>query len=147
MCSWTHPTFKFSQALIEKYLFGWGRFKASSGPSKGTVRLPPPHYCYMSLYAEYVTVELVERTNKHGVLFFVFFAHVKSWNEKSMPHLNLIAKYVVTFFFSLKLDGLQPLYILRKLIRYSSNYFHSIRIDFCEEIMQSFKIYVNKERN
>lgn len=41
MCSWTHPTFKFSQGLIEKYLFGWGRFKASSGPSKGTVRLTP----------------------------------------------------------------------------------------------------------
>lgn len=63
-----------------------------------------------------------------------------------MPHLRLIAKYVVTFF-SLKLDGLQPLYILRKLVRYSLNYFHSIKIDFYKEIMQSFKIYVNKERN
>ena len=30
-----------------------------------------------------------------------------------MPHVSLIAKYVVTFFL-LKLDGLQPLYILRK---------------------------------
>lgn len=64
-----------------------------------------------------------------------------------MPHVSLIAKYVVILFFPLKLDRLQPLYILRKLIRYSSNYFHSIKIDFCKEIIQSFEIYVNKERN
>lgn len=50
LCSWTHPTFKFSQALI-KYLFGWGRLRQVWALLKALWDCPPSIYCYMSLYS------------------------------------------------------------------------------------------------
>lgn len=62
-----------------------------------------------------------------------------------MPRESLTAKSLgILFLFKV---GWATTIMHSKNSKCSSNYFHSIKIDFCKETMQSSEIYVNKERN
>lgn len=101
VCSWTHQTSRFSST--DEYLFGWGRVKASSADA-GTEAISPV----------IATCLYTQCHSGAGGAGNVLSLLVYKAGTREACHTWAWLQSLWSFSFSLKLDGLQPLYILRK---------------------------------